>query len=91
MTNKNWNLPPKRTLREMNDGERAVYRATIQSINNGAYDVAGLYSKVGCGTCMNSTLFSLGYLPSRLKEKSPEQLQRRRMFVSALKNDLNGK
>lgn len=51
MTNKNWNQPPKRTLRKMNDGERTVYNATIQSINDGAYDVAELYAKPNCGTC----------------------------------------
>jgi hypothetical protein len=46
-----WKLEPQKKQRPLNEAERTVFNATIESITNGNWDVASLYAKSSCGTC----------------------------------------
>lgn len=51
----------------MNEGEKVVFKATIESINNGDWDVASLYAKPRCGTCRSKGFYEFDIvLPSNL-------------------------
>ena len=51
MKNQFWNQPKINSSRKMNEAEQVVYNATIQSIRDGAWDVASLYAKPKCSQC----------------------------------------